>query len=84
MNASLIVLAAMMVVTALIAVYRWIVSHNEDDFLHIDDPSGQVIANQRQTARTLTKVDHIGIALTVVTALYAVGLIGLYLYRGLN
>jgi hypothetical protein len=84
MNASLILLVAMIVVTAVIAVYRWIVSHQEDDFLHIDDPSGQVVANQRQTARALTRIDHIGIGLTVATALYAVALLITFLYRGLH
>jgi hypothetical protein len=84
MNASLILLVVMMVATAVIAVYRWIVAHHEDDFLHIQDPSGELVANQRQTARSLTRVDHIGIGLTVVTALYAVGLVFAFIYRGLN
>jgi hypothetical protein len=84
MNASLILLVVMMVATAVIAVYRWIVAHHEDDFLHIQDPSGELVANQRQTARALTRVDHIGIGLTVVTALYAVGLVFAFIYRGLN
>lgn len=84
MNASMIILIAMIVITGMIAVYRWIVAHKEDDFLHIQDPSGELLANQRQTARALTKVDHIGIGLTVLTALYAVGLVLAFLYKGLN
>jgi len=84
MNASMIVLVAMMVVTALIAVYRWIVAHKEDDFLHIEDPTGVIIAKQKDTARALSRIDHIGIALTVVTAFYAVVLVGVFLLKGLK
>ena len=80
MNASLILLVAMIVVTAIVAVYRWIVAHHEDDFLHIADPSGQLIANQRQTASALTRIDHVGIWLTVATAVYAVSLLLFWLY----
>jgi hypothetical protein len=80
----MIVLIAMTVVVAVIAVYRWIVGHHEDDFLHIEDPTGQLIANQRETARALTRVDHVGIALTIVTAVYGVALVVMYLYAGLK
>jgi len=84
MPASMIVLIAMTVIVAIIAVYRWIVGHHEDDFLHIEDPTGQLIANQRETARALTKVDHLGIALTIATAVYGVALLVMYLYAGLR
>lgn len=84
MKASLLILVAMMVVTALIAVYRWIVAHKEDDFLHIQDPSGELVTNQRQTARALTKVDHVGIGMTIITGIYAVALVVTFLARGLN
>ncbi len=82
MNASLILLAAMMGATAFIAVYRWIVARKEDDFLHIDDPNGQLVANQRHVARALTTVDHVGITLTIVTALYGLALVAMFLYEG--
>ena len=81
MNVSLILLVAMIVVTAIVAVYRWIVAHHEDDFLHIEDPSGQLVANQRQTARALTRIDHAGIGLTVLTAVYAVALLVTWIYQ---
>jgi hypothetical protein len=74
----------MIVIVAIIAVYRWIVTHHEDDFLHIEDPTGRLINNQKATAQALTRVDHLGIGLTVVTALYAIGLLGMYLYAGLK
>lgn len=84
MPASMLVLIAMTVIVAIIAVYRWIVTHHEDDFLHIDDPSGKLLTNQRETARQLTQVDRLGIGLTVITALYGIGLLAMYLYAGLK
>jgi hypothetical protein len=84
MLTSLIILIALTVVVATIAVYRWIVAHHEDDFLHIQDPTGQLIANQRDTAHTLTRVDHLGIGLTIITAVYAVGLLVAYIVTGLK
>lgn len=84
MPASMIVLIVLTVIVAIIAVYRWIVAHKEDDFLHIEDPSGQLIPNQRETARALSRVDHVGIALTVVTALYGIALLVMFLYAGLK
>jgi hypothetical protein len=78
----MIVLIAMTVIVAIVAVYRWIVTHHEDDFLHIEDPEGQLIPNQRQTARELTRVDHLGIGLTVATALYGIVLLIMFLLHG--
>ena len=84
MPTSMYVLIAMTVVVAILAVYRWIVSHQEDDFLHIEDPTGELAANQRQTTRTLSQVDRVGIGLTVATALYGVALVVMFLYAGLH
>lgn len=84
MTASMIVLIVMIVIVAIIAVYRWIVAHHDDEFLHIEDPTGVLVTNQRETARALTRVDHLGIGLTVVTAVYALGLLGTFLYSGLK
>jgi hypothetical protein len=83
MPASLIVLVAMTVVVAGLGVYRWVVTRNEDDSLHIGDSSAPLIVNQRQIEHTLTQVDRLGIGLTVVTALYGVALLAVYLYSGL-
>lgn len=84
MIASMILLVVMMAVTAIIAVYRWYIAHNEDDFLHIEDPTGVLINSQKQTARALSRIDHVGIGLTVVTAVYALALLGVFLYNGLK
>jgi hypothetical protein len=85
MPASVMFLIALTVILAILGVYRWIVAHREDDYIHIDDdPSGKLIENQREAVRTLRKVDRIGIVLTVITAIYGIVLIVMYLYAGLN
>ena len=85
MPAPVIVLIVLTVILAILGVYRWIVSHREDDYIHIDDdPSGELIKNQRETALALRKVDRVGIILTVLTAVYGVVLVVMYLYAGLN
>ena len=84
MKASLIILTAMTVVVAVLAAYRWFIAQHEDDFLHLSDANGQLAANQRQTERTLSKVDHLGIGLTILTAVFGVGLLFAYLYAGLK
>jgi len=50
-RASLIILIVMTLVVANVAVYRRMIIHGEDDTLHITDPSGQLIAGQREIAR---------------------------------
>ena len=83
MPTTMMVLIAMTVVLATLGVYRWVVTHHEDDFLHLEDPTGELLTNQRQTARALRKVDRVGIILTVITALYGVALFAMFLYGGL-
>ena len=84
MPATMMVLIAMTVVLASLGVYRWVVTHHEDDFLHLEDPTGELLKNQRETARSLKKVDRLGIILTIVTALYGIGLFAMFLYGGLT
>jgi hypothetical protein len=84
MPATIMVLIAMTTLMACLAVYRWMVTRHEDDFLHLEDPTGELLLNQRETAKSLKKVDRLGIALTVITALYGIGLLVMYLVNGLN
>jgi hypothetical protein len=79
-----IVLVAMTVVVAILALYRKFVARNEDDLVHLADPTGQLIANQQKVARSLQLIDRMGIAATIITAVYGVGLLAAYLYFGLN
>jgi len=83
MPASLIILIAMTVGAASLAVYRRIVIRSEDDTLHIADPSGELISGQQEMARKLTKIDRLGIGLTIATVVYGMALFAMFLYRGL-
>jgi hypothetical protein len=83
MGTSLMVLIAMTVVVASVAVYRRIILRDEDDTLHIADPSGQLIAGQREIVRTLKRIDRLGIGLTVATVLYGMALFAVFLFTGL-
>ena len=78
MPVSVMVLITMTVVVAVLAVYRKVVARNEDDYVHLADPTGQVINNQRKVARALNQVDRLGVGLTVLTALYGVALFATY------
>jgi hypothetical protein len=84
MSASIVILIVMTVVVAIVAVYRKIIARGEDDFVHLAEGTGQLIADQEKMARTLQLVDRVGVALTVATAVYGIGLAALYLYAGLN
>jgi len=84
MKPSVILLFAMIALTAIIAVYRRFVARNEDDFLHLEDPTGTLVSKQVKTERSLSRIDHLGIGLTVATTLYAVGLLVVYFYSELN
>ena len=84
MKASMILLIAMIAVTAVVAAYRRYVARNEDDYLHLEDPTGTLVSQQVKTARSLSLIDHVGLGLTIATALYALGLLILFLYTGLK
>jgi hypothetical protein len=79
---SVIVLVAMTVVVAALAVYRKVVARNEDDFVHLADPTGQLVQNQQKVNRSLLLIDRLGVVFTIVTALYGVGLVAVYIYQG--
>ena len=84
MKASMIFLIAMIAVTAIVAAYRRYIARDEDDFLHLEDPTGALVGRQARTARALSRIDHVGIGLTVATALYALGLLIVFIYTGLQ
>ena len=83
MSVSIALLAAMAIITAILALYRKLIARGEDDCVHIIDRSGELISHQTKVAKTLKLVDRVGIGLTIATALYGIGLLATYLYRGL-
>ena len=84
MTPSVILLIALTVVVALLAVYRSIVARNEDDLVHVADPSGDLARTQGKIARTLSTIDRAGMVLTIATAVYGLALLGMGLYDGLK
>ncbi len=81
MSASVILLIVLTVVVAALAIYRYAVARNEDNFLHMADSAGQQISGQLKTEHTLSQIDRVGMGLTVATALYGIGLLAFFLYN---
>ncbi len=81
MPLSIVILIAMTVVVAALAGYRKMIARNEDDNIHMMDPDGQIMAEQKQMAASLARIDRIGIAVTVATAVYGVALLASSLYQ---
>ena len=83
MPLSIVILIAMTVVVAALAGYRKMIARNEDDNIHMTDPNGEIMAEQKNMAASLAKIDRIGIAVTIATAVYGVALLASSLYQNL-
>jgi len=84
MPVTLMILIAMAAVVLVLAIYRKVVSRNEDDLVHLAEGSDPLIANQRKTEHSLSVIDRAGKILTAATILYGVALAASYLYIGLT
>jgi hypothetical protein len=60
-----------------LAIYRYFVARNEDDFVHVD---GSHVSNQQAIAKKLDAIDKWGKLLTIVAAVYAVVIGGFFMY----
>jgi hypothetical protein len=77
-----VVLWALLALTVIgLIVYRRFVSAGEDDMIHISDAAGSVAAQQVTVAQKLDQIDKWGKMLTVVTAVYGIVLVGVYVYQ---
>ena len=63
----------------MLAVYRKTKSRNEDDTLHVSGANWGAIDKQNKVARSMNRIDHLGIGLTIVTMVYGLVLLGIYL-----
>lgn len=63
--------------------YRKIVARDEDDYLHMSDPSGLIIEGQQRVDRSLTKIDRIGKVLTITTVVYGLAVFANAIYQAL-
>ena len=74
--------AVLTAIVVILALYRWMVASKEDDSLHVSESETAVVGQQVVVAKKLASVDLWGKTLTVIAALYALALLGAYLYKG--
>ena len=72
--------AALATVVLCLAIYRKVVARKEDDFLHVD--GGQAVSEQAAVAKKLEVIDRWGKILTIVAFVYALAILGMFLYNG--
>jgi hypothetical protein len=72
MTLALVILCVLVVALIAIEAYHKIVEREEDDFVHVSDTTGAVIAHQQSVDRTLSSVDRWRMVLLIVTIAYAV------------
>jgi hypothetical protein len=58
------------------------VASKEDDSLHVSDSETAVVGQQVVLSKRLASVDLWGKILTLIAAIYALALLGAYLYKG--
>ena len=68
-------------VTLILAVYRWRVTENEEDVVHLGAGEEGEIPKQVALARKVTSIDRMGKTLTVVTLILGIGISCAYLYK---
>jgi hypothetical protein len=64
----------------MLAVYRKVKARSEDDTIHLSG-SSNVVKQQQVTAHSIDVLDRWGIILTIITAVYGLTLLGVYLYN---
>jgi hypothetical protein len=60
-----------------LAIYRYFVARNEDDFVHVD---GSHVSNQQAISKKLDGIDKWGKLLTIAVAVYGLVIAGLFMY----
>ncbi len=64
----------------MLAVYRKMKARFEDDTIHLSG-SSNIVETQQETAHSIDVLDRWGIILTIVTVVYGVTLVSVYLYN---
>jgi len=77
-----VVWALLALVTAGLALYRKLLTHNEDDYLHVHEGEARIVSQQFQLAHKVDEIDRWGKFLTIVTAVSGVAIACVYLYQG--
>jgi hypothetical protein len=83
MTQLVIVWTVLGAVTLALALYRKILAMREDPYVHLDEGEQRLIPSQVAGFRRIGAVDRWGITLTIVTAVFGLGLAALYLYQAI-
>jgi hypothetical protein len=68
-------------IVAALAMYRKMLTNQEDDIVHVSGESG-TLTRQITLAHRLEKIDLWGKTLTIILVLYGLGLAGWLIYQG--
>ena len=79
---SLSVWAVLALIVLALAIYRKVLSNNEDDCMHLADADAGLVTQQATLAQKLKGIDKWGKLLTVVVAVYGLALASTLLYQG--
>jgi len=69
--------AVLATIVLALAIYRYFVARNEDDYVHVD---GSHVSTQQAMVKRLDNIDRWGKILTIVVAVYALVIGGLFMY----
>jgi hypothetical protein len=67
--------------TAALALYRKFLTMKEDDYIHVSPSEERLIPQQVEMAAKMSRIDHWGEVLTVVTVAFGLILGAAYLYH---
>ena len=80
----LIAWAALTTVVVFLAIYRKKINSGADETLHVLDAEVGAVANQVEVSKKLAVVDRWGKILTILSALYLLGIAAMYIYSVLS
>lgn len=80
----LLVWAALTTVVAFLAIYRRKINSGADETLHVLDAEAGAVSNQIVVSKKLAVVDRWGKILTILAALYLLGIAAMYIYSMLQ
>lgn len=80
----LVIWAVLATVVVFLAIYRRRIYMKSDEVLHVLDAEAPLVSTQAVVAKKLERIDFWGKALTVVVVLYALALVGVYIYGALT
>jgi hypothetical protein len=76
----LVIWAILATVVVFLAIYRRRIYMKSDEVLHVLDAEAPLVSTQAVVAKKLERIDFWGKTLTVVVVLYALTIVGVYIY----